>query len=94
MEAKKPTLNVRLSLENDDTVELIDDTELPEGFKRDVLSPYLRHLYDDLASRGSQPEAGINKTTFLEVKLFYQAIVSKHKRVTRRACFSSLRCRP
>ncbi len=66
-DAKKPGLNIRLSLENDDTIELIDNTELTDAFKRDVLSPYLRHLYDDLASRSLHPASGIPKNTFLEV---------------------------
>ena len=66
-EVKKPGLNIRLSLENDETIEILDDTELPESFKRDVLSPYLRHLYDDLSSRGTHPSSGITKQAFLEV---------------------------
>ena len=65
---KKPGLNIRIDPDNEDTIEMLDDSEFPEGFKRDVLSPYLRHLYDDLAGRGAHPEVGIPKATFLEVK--------------------------
>ena len=64
---KKPGLNIRIDPDNEDTIEMLDDSEFPEGFKREVLSPYLRHLYDDLAERGTHPEAGIPKATFLDV---------------------------
>ncbi len=72
-EPLKPGLNIRINLENVDTIEVIDNTELPENFKKDILSPYLRHLYDDLASRGANPAVGIPKTTFLEVLIFHHA---------------------
>ena len=66
-ETNKPGLNIRMSLENDDTIEFLDNTEMPENFKKDILTPYLRHLYDDLVSRVANPSIGISKTVFLEV---------------------------
>ena len=63
----KPGLNIRLNMKNADTIEVLDDIELTDNFKKSILSPYLRNLYDDLVSRTENPQMGISKTTFLEV---------------------------
>jgi len=66
-EPVKPALNIRLSLENSETIELLDTTEFPESFKKDVLVPYLKHVYEDLSSRSSNPNIGIPKSIFIDV---------------------------
>ena len=63
----KPGLNIRLDMKNADTIEVLDDIELTDHFKKSILSPYLRNLYDDLVGRTENPQMGISKTTFLEV---------------------------
>ena len=81
----KPGLNIRISLENQDTVEMLDDIDLPEDFKQTVLESYLKHLFEDLASRSVSPSLGISKNTFLEVlRLNQQFIVSKYEGINRR----------
>ena len=63
----KPGFNIRLDLTNTETIEVLDDTELTDNFKKNILSPYLRTLYEDLISRTDNPKMGVSKTTFLEV---------------------------
>jgi hypothetical protein len=62
----KPGLNVRISLSDTKTIELLDEMELTEEYKRDVLQPYLKHLYEDLTLR-SDSACGISKSIFLDV---------------------------
>lgn len=64
-----PTLTIHLDLENTEQIEVVDDTELTEEFKKTILSPYLTNLYDALVSRTSNAKMGITKAIFLEVIL-------------------------
>ena len=65
----KPSLNIRINAEQDDIIELLDNCEIPENFKKDVLIPYLKHLYNDLTNRNPNPGLGIPKSDFLKVIL-------------------------
>lgn len=67
---QKPSLSLRLDLENTEKIEVVDDTDLTDKFKKTILSPYLSDLYEDLVSRTDNPKMGIPKTTFLEVFCF------------------------
>lgn len=69
-EETKPKINIRICNENDDTIELLDDIDLPDDFKLDIVYPYLKHVYNDLSSRTSLPEQGIPKAIFIDVKSF------------------------
>lgn len=62
----KPGLNIRISMENENQIELIDDMNLPDVLQNGILESYLDHLYNDLSSRNS-PALGISKALFLEV---------------------------
>jgi hypothetical protein len=76
---QKPSLNIRLDSENTETIEVVDDTDLTDKFKKSILSSYLSDLYDDLVSRTDNPKMGISKTTFLEVLLTI-TLVSQYRR--------------
>jgi len=66
---RKPSLNICLDLQNTEKIEVVDDTDLTDKFKKSILSSYLSDLYDDLVNRTDNPKMGISKTTFLEVIL-------------------------
>ncbi len=64
---KKPGLTLRLAPDNSDTVELLDEIDLPQDFEKCLLQPYFTQLYDSLEKRVPSQTPGISKTTLLEV---------------------------
>jgi hypothetical protein len=69
-------LHIRISVDNEDTIEFIDNIDLPEEYKKETLYPYLKHLYQDLAQRGSDPSKGIEKAVLVEVCSNWHHVVS------------------
>jgi len=76
---QKPSLNICLDLQNAEKIEVVDDADLTDKFKKSILSSYLSDLYDDLVNRTDNPKMGISKTTFLEV-ILTNILVSQYRR--------------
>ena len=64
---KKPGLTLRLAPDNSDTVELLDEIDLPQDFEQHLLHPYFTQLYESLEKKVPGQTAGLTKTTLLEV---------------------------
>ena len=77
-------LNIRISLENDDTIEFIDNIDLPEEYKKETLYPYLKDIYRDLSQRGENPNQGIEKAILVEVSMISHYLVCGDSRVAGR----------
>ena len=51
-------------------IEFVDDTlQLSEEFKKNVAIPYFKDIYKDLVQQSDKKEKGVNKVSFLTVKL-------------------------
>ena len=61
------SLNIRINLEQSEIIEILDNTEFSETFNKEISTPYLESLYEDLITRGSSSITGISKMTFLDV---------------------------
>ena len=60
------SLNIKIPLEETDTLELVDNLEITDAFKKQHLIPYLSSLWESLSSRAWSPEQGIQRFVFLE----------------------------
>lgn len=48
-------------------IELVDNFEVSDSTKKDVILPYLRDLYHDWSSNSDAPEKGVPKVLLLKV---------------------------
>jgi len=83
MEKEEPTLNSNLTIkiplkEEGDKLELVDNLEITESYKKTYLIPYLSTLWDSLSSRTWKPEQGLHRFAFTEV-FFSTDIKSNNK---------------
>ncbi len=64
------SVNIKLpAAEESDTLELVDNLEITDAFKKQYLAPYLSSLWESLAGRTWNPDQGIQKFAFTGVFL-------------------------
>lgn len=70
-----PAVNLKISAEQTDKLELIDNLEISAVFKSQNLIPYLTSLWESLSARSLNPQEGLPKFAFTEVKFSVDVLV-------------------
>lgn len=64
-----PSVNLKMSADQSDKLELIDNLEINSIFKKQYLIPYLNSLWESLSARALKSQGGLPQFAFLEVKI-------------------------
>jgi hypothetical protein len=63
-------VNMKINLENPETIEIVDNLDITEKFKDQVLIPYLSSLWTSLTMKSSDQTKGVYRPHFIEVTFF------------------------
>ncbi len=68
-----PNVNIRIPIQEagSATLEIVDNLEVTDTFKKQYLIPYLSSLWESLANRTWHPEQGLHRFTLVEVRLCF-----------------------
>ena len=78
MEKEAPNLNSNVNIEipfESDTLKLVDNLEISDSFKKQLLTPYLASLWESLASRSWSPDQGLSRFAFTEVGFIHNQYI-------------------
>ena len=65
------SINLKLSTEETNKLELVHSAEITEKFKQEYLVPYLSSLWESLASRSLHLDEGVPRFAFIEVDAMF-----------------------
>ena len=60
-------VNMKLNPDNANTIDLVDNLDITDKFKEQVLIPYLQTLWESLTAKSSSTGKGIARFAFISV---------------------------
>ena len=69
------SVNLKISAEQSDKLELIDNLEINPAFKKQYLIPYLNSLWESLSARSIKSIEGLPQFAFIEVRTFIACLI-------------------